>query len=185
MRCDDSDMKIVPDKPSELFDSSEGAASAFVRERDNGNMEKARLLGIRFAGELTAETKGASLFGTGEPEPLQIQEQRKILFSYIVHSVVNDIAPNSIVAQSAISAFYETVNGISPEIYAMITDSAVYSLYIHSDRTAPGDANALGRVFAHLCGRAQDEVFIRRAEQLVAYLIAYCTQVALAAQMIR
>lgn len=33
MRFDDSDIKIAPDDPSEVFDTSEGAAAAFAREK--------------------------------------------------------------------------------------------------------------------------------------------------------
>ena len=31
MRCDDSDMKIMPERVSKVFDSAEGAAVAFAR----------------------------------------------------------------------------------------------------------------------------------------------------------
>ena len=65
MRFDDSDIKIAPDDPSEVFDTSEGAAAAFAREKANGNMEKARALGVQFAAELTADERGIVYFGIG------------------------------------------------------------------------------------------------------------------------
>ncbi len=185
MNCDDSDMKIVPEKPSEIFDSSEGAANAFVREKSNGNMEKARLLGIQFAQELTAKSKGVTLFGAGEFDNSHTIKQRKVMFAYIVNKVIEDIAPNSIVTQSALSAFYDTIQETSPEIYQMITDTAAYSLYILSDRAAPDDPCAIGRVFAQLCGKEGDPVFVRYGCELAGYFTMYCTQVALRAQMIR
>ena len=61
MPYDDSDMKIAPNDPSELFDSSEGAATAFMRETQNGNMEKAKQL----AAQLIADAKASiAVFGT-------------------------------------------------------------------------------------------------------------------------
>ena len=65
MRCDDSDMKIMPERVSKVFDSAEGAAVAFAREKANGNMDKARALGLRFAQELICKEGGLTSFGVG------------------------------------------------------------------------------------------------------------------------
>jgi hypothetical protein len=185
MQYDDSDMKIVPDRPSELFDSSEGAANAFVREKNNGNMEKAHQLGIRFAQELTNESSGIPFFGTGKFDNEETLRQRKVLFAYIVHQVIDDIAPNSIVAQSALSAFHETIQESMPEIYKTITDTLTFSLYILSSRSAPDDPRAIGKVFAQLCQRADDPIFVDYGKELAEYFIMHCTQVVLDAQLIR
>ena len=135
VNCDDSDIKIVPDKPSKVFDMSEGAAYAFIREKTNGNMEKARALGKRFAGELTAGRTGVAQFGVGAFDDQDTLAQRNVLFAFIVGRVIEEMAPNSIVAQSAMSAFYETIERTSPEIYRQISDSAALSLYIFSARS--------------------------------------------------
>ena len=103
VNCDDSDIKIVPDKPSKVFDMSEGAAYAFIREKTNGNMEKARALGKRFAGELTAGRTGVAQFGVGAFDDQDTLAQRNVLFAFIVGRVIEEMAPNSIVAQSAMS----------------------------------------------------------------------------------
>ena len=137
VNCDDSDIKIVPDKPSKVFDMSEGAAYAFIREKTNGNMEKARALGKRFAGELTAGRTGVAQFGVGAFDDQDTLAQRNVLFAFIVGRVIEEMAPNSIVAQSAMSAFYETIERTSPEIYQQISDSAALSLYIFSARSTP------------------------------------------------
>ena len=98
VNCDDSDIKIVPDKPSKVFDMSEGAAYAFIREKTNGNMEKARALGKRFAGELTAGRTGVAQFGVGAFDDQDTLAQRNVLFAFIVGRVIEEMAPNSIVA---------------------------------------------------------------------------------------
>ncbi|MEM1484087.1 hypothetical protein V6615_04300 [Oscillospiraceae bacterium PP1C4] len=186
MNYDDSDMKIVPDRPSEIFDTSEGAANAFVREKSNGNMDKARVLGTQLAIELTAESKGgATLFGVGAFDNEHTVKQRKVMFAYVVKKVIEDMAPNSIVAQSALSAFYETIQQTSPEIYELATDTAAFSLYNLSARTSPEDPCAIGNVFALLCDREDDPVFVRYGCELASYFTMYCTQVALRVQMIR
>lgn len=185
MGYDDSDMKIVPNDPSELFDSSEGAANAFLRETQNGNMEKARTLGAQFAGELTGERKGIVSFGVGDFDDDTTLLQRKVMFAYVVNQVLEELAPTSIVAQSAISAFQMAIRRDGPELYDPITDSAVISQYILAVRTMPDDKSAVGKVFARLCGRGEDPLFVRYGCELASYFTMYCTQVALRMQLVR
>ena len=185
MQNDDSDMKIAPDRPSELFDLSEGAASAFVREKSNGNMEKARLLGQSLAAELGREPGGLPYFGVGAFDDGKSLDQRRLLYAYVVSRVIEDTAPNSIVAQSALSAFYSQVQRETPEYYPAVTDSAALSLYILAGRSEPDDYNALGRTFARLCGREEDPVFCRYGRELALYFAVKCTQAVLRAQMVR
>lgn len=182
---DDSDMKIVPNDPSELFDSSEGAATAFLRETQNGNMEKARKLGAQFAAELTAGDRGIVNFGVGAYDDESTLLQRSVLFAYIVNQVVEDLAPASIVAQSAMSSFYSCLQEYSPQVYERITDAAVFSMYILSVRSAPDDPCAVGNVFARLCGREGDKVFVRYGCELANYFNMYCTQLVLRMQLVR
>ena len=183
---DDSDIKIAPDRPSQVFDLSEGAANAFVREKNNGNMEKARQLGELLAGELTAGTGGIPYFGVGAFDDPQSLSQRRLLYAYVVSRVIEDTAPNSIVAQSALSAFYDRIQREAPEYYEAVTDSAALSLYILAGRSNPEDYAALGRVFARLCGREEgDEVFVRYGAELAIFYSVKCTQAALRMRMVR
>ena len=92
MPYDDSDMKIAPNDPSELFDSSEGAATAFMRETQNGNMEKAKQLGAQFAAELSAGDRGIVNFGVGAYDDGATLLQRSVLFAYVVNQFVEDFA---------------------------------------------------------------------------------------------
>lgn len=185
MQFDDSDMKIAPDRISEVFDMSEGAANAFVREKSNGNMDKARKLGQQFAAELIAPSKGATLFGVGAFDNDSTMAQRKVLFAYVVNRVVEDMAPNSIVAQSILSSFYESVRQQSEKLYDLINDTAAFSLYILSHRSTPEKSEAVGRVFAQLCNKEEDPVFIRYGAELTDYFMMYCTQIMLRMQLIR
>ena len=151
MRFDDSDIKIAPDDPSEVFDTSEGAAAAFAREKANGNMEKARALGVQFAAELTADERGIVWFGIGAFDSAETLSQRKVLFSYLVGRVIEDMAPNSIVAQSAMSAYYDELQRVSGETYGLVSDSAALSLYILAGCLR---ASAAGRTTRSLSGTA-------------------------------
>ena len=185
MKFDDSDMKIAPDRISKVFDMSEGDANAFVREKSNGNMDKARKLGQQFAAELTAPMKGVTLFGIGAFDNQRTMDQRKVLFAYIVNLVTQDMAPNSILAQSVLSSFYDSVQYQSTELHELITDSAAYSLYILAHRSSPGNPEEIGKVFAQLCDRDEDPIFIHYGAELANYFMMYCTQLTLRMQIVK
>lgn len=182
---DDRDMKIMPDKPSKVFDLSEGAANAFAREKANGNMSKAREIGQQFADELAAGAKGVAMFAVGAYDTEDTLRHRQVLYSFIVSHVIEDMCPNSIVAQSALSAFNETVQEKLPQEAERISDTGVLSLYILAARMAPDDYYELGRVFAECCGHKDDEIYIGYGSELAAYYANYCTQVILRAQLVR
>lgn len=185
MKFDDSDMKIASHHMNKTVDMSEGAANTFVREKSNGNTEKARRLGKQFAAELTTTRKGATLFGIGAFDNQRTMDQRKVLFAYIVNRVTNDMTPNSILSQSVLSSFYESVKQQSEELHELITDAAAFSLYILAHRSSPGNAEEIGKVFAQLCDREEDPVFIHYGAELSNYFIMYCTQLMLRMQLIK
>lgn len=183
MRQDDSDIKIMPDKPSAIFDSAEGAANAFLRETHNGNMEKAKVLGGQLAAELSVNRDGANLFGADSDKNMTFQ--RKVLYCYLVTRVVEDLSPNSMVAQSALAAFQDALQKDEPDIYDYIMNPTVFSQYILAARNVVEDTAAIGRVYAHLCGKADDELLARHGSELTKYFTMYCTELLMRIQMVR
>lgn len=181
---DDSDMKIAGQVPKDGHDALEGEVDAFVREKTNGNIERAQKAGKLFAQALTSADQDSTVyFGIGEMDDAVTLRQRRILFSYIVNRVIAELAPNSIVAQAALSSFYEQTRKASEEIYQQINDSLAFSLYIFSYRSA-GDMKAAARVFAQLCGKEGDRVFIQYGQELGAFFARFCTETILALEMV-
>ena len=79
----------------------------------------------------------------------------------------------------------DEVQSALPEVYERITDSAAFSMYILSDRAAPDDPCAIGRVFARLCGHGKEALFERYGCELAEYFTMYCTQLLLRIHLIR
>lgn len=119
--------------------------------------------GSSLPAELTADERGIVWFGIGAFDSAETLSQRKVLFSYLVGRVIEDMAPNSIVAQSAMSAYYDELQRVSGETYGLVSDSAALSLYILAGRSSPDDiarsagcsrASAAGRTTRSLSGTA-------------------------------
>lgn len=149
----DEDMKIVPDlSPACPHRESDEAAGDFIRHRDNGNIQRARELGEQFAHSMKALESAA-----GDPVVLA---QKKVLYAFVVNKVIEETAPDSILAQAALSSFYQAVQQIAPEDYATISDSVAFSLYILADRGRRNRSqDTPGEVFAELCGQRGREEY--------------------------
>ncbi len=183
--CDDSDMKILSGRPSQKFDTGEGAATAFTREKANGNLEKARRLGAKFAEDLLRNGSSKALFGVGAFDDDTTITQRRVMFAYVVNQVIGDTAPNSMVGQSALSAFYEEARNQSQEIYEQINDSAAFSQYLLAARYQPEDPCAIGKVFSRLCGRENEALFVEYGCELADFFTRYCAREALEIRWVR
>lgn len=150
---EDADMKIADNSqlsPGQS-DGGEAAAHEFIRQRGNGNVAKAKFLGATLA-------EGLAQFNVPSGDKA-LADQKKVLYSFVVNKVIEERSPNSILAQAALSSFYQTVQEDDPEASQIISDSVAFSLYILADRGRRNrEQDTPGEVFADLCGmRGREE----------------------------
>ncbi len=162
---DDSDIKIAGQETMLEEDAEDTAvAEEYLRERENGNIERARQLGRTLATELFNCDEVLNLGYDRSESPL-VLTQRRILFSFVVGRAIDELIPNSILADTAVSVFYDVIKE-KPAVYGEINDAAAISLYMLTSR-APGlDACAVGRVFAKLCGREGSRLYAKMGSGL-------------------
>ncbi len=155
---DDSDIKIAPENPSDAFrGSSENERETideFVRQRRIGNIALAHQLGEIFKDDLLICTDEEMKHISGVERGL-CGRQLKILFSYAVNRAIGKNSPNSMVAHTAMSRFYDSVQLADVDSYNAINESGAFSMYLYVGRSEEGEAEAIGDVFAGLCGAQQ------------------------------
>ena len=123
---------------------------------DYGNLEKNRQMG-----ELLAQTLvGDSSRLAGDP----CYRQKLVLLSFLVSDELEAGLTDGILLKSAAAAFRNKVEELDPEIFAVITDSTAFTLYILHDRKVGDDQ--CGKVLAELCERDGDENLIREGNTL-------------------
>ena len=147
----DEDIKIAPDSMSELFapvDTAQDAADAFVQQRSNGNIARARRLGKKLARALPHSIAKCKQL----PQTPQVLRQVQLLYTYLVFTTIQEQSPNSILAQTALRVYQQAVQAASAEAYDAAVDSAGFTLY----RLAQRRGEAPGSVFAELCGHPDD-----------------------------
>ncbi len=139
--AEDEDVKIFAGSGScNAFAEDDGAAE-FVRERDNGNLDKARQLGCALAGQL------GRLWRPGD-SGLRL-DQKKVLFAYAVARVAEQQCAGSVLRQAVVGEFQREVCARRPRDGSIIQDSAAFTKYLLAERSG---TEALGQVFAELCG---------------------------------
>lgn len=155
----DEDIKIYGEgmlSPGEPGD--EEAAVRYVAHRKNGNMEKTRQLG-----ELLAQTLVGDASRLAED---CYKPQKLVLLSFLVSDELSAALSDGMLRQSAAAAFRRRVEELDPEVFAIITDSAAFSLYLLHDRRVGDDQ--CGQVLAELCGREEDGALIEAGNALAA-----------------
>lgn len=184
---DDSDMKFADDL-SELAaafssDDSEETARRFRAHRDNGNLERAQRIGRLLANELL-QKESAALWGIDDVESMLMIRQRKLLFVFVADQVLEELLPDSLLAQSAQNTFYNKLKRVEPALYDAVRADGAFSLYLVCCKDGLTDCDGIGKVFAGLVGRAEDYVIRQFGETLYKYFRDVCEKIVAAERMI-
>ena len=153
----DEDIKIANGsfKKTPMEDQAEQAARDFLRQRDIGNIDRARSLGKFYADSLWSTA--SEMFAVEDSKMSQQEKHHVILLcSYLINRIIAECSPNSIVAQTVLNAFYTSVEERSETLYRHISDTATFSLYILNERTG-GDYRQVGEIFSRQCGYEGNE----------------------------
>ena len=154
-------------------DQAEQAAQEFLRQKQLGNVDKARQLGTSFAELLWGHAQELIM---GEGNLLQLEvHHRLLLCSYAVCRVVSEASPNSIVAQTALSRFYSAVEERSNVLNRHVSDTAAFSLYILSERSKD-DIAEIGKIYAKLIGNDGNADKIAQGNEVFICFYDKCTR---------
>ncbi len=170
-------MRIAPDDLSVLkrqADNSDDYALCYLRQKANGNIEKAKQLAERFMGDmLLLESKNC--FGTAKVEMNKLMTQLEILFVYAVNQAINDCAPNAIIAQTILNSFYDRLKEADPAVYRLLDDTGIFSYYILCSRSPNCTSTDIGNTFAKACGCDGDSDMVRTGSHYYEEIYDRCT----------
>ena len=171
----DHDMKIAPESMSEtlqLQDLGESIRQELADQQQKGNVDMAKELGEQLALLMT------SLVNI-EGEMTDLAKEKAVLFSFTVNKVIEELALNSIVAQTALSCFYQHLECNSGGLYDTISDSIAFSLYISATKGLRA-GGTIGGVFAKLLDKEKDSCTMALGNALFAEYYNHCSKLLLA-----
>lgn len=176
--CEDKDIKIAGNRPSESVKEhaeAEKVAEEFGREKQNGNIDRARALGVEMAGELIRVGEEAS-FGADISGNFQLSLQRKILLAFSATVTFEKYCVSSVAARTAHSVFYNTLQDTLPDLYHELSDTSAFSFYYLAYRRGSEVERRIGQTFAMLCSHDGDPVYQELGEALYCWFTAVTEQ---------
>lgn len=172
----DEDIKIVTGSFSgthRLEDAGDTEAQEFLHQKELGNIEQARELGIRYAQAILELDAGPLAKEIQGKAPL-VQHHQYLLYSHLVSRMIAEESPNSILAQTSLNVFYNAIEDRSGDMHKHLCDMAGLSLYILCERSHQHSSSEIGAVFAQLCGKPGDADWAAYGKQLCETLDLFC-----------
>lgn len=157
MKPNDDDIKI-------FHPAKKGGAGADLAElallmdtyRSNGNMDKAKALGEKLA-DISPETicpKDAAKLNTNEVRLL------RALMVFSAQISLHKYLPHQMLSSQAINAMYAKIAKNHPGLFENISDGSSYTFYYLSVRKNKNVEENIGKNYAMLCDRDDDEYYI-------------------------
>ncbi len=167
---DDSDVKIAGDRPAADLSNREDASANddYLIEKENGNVERAKLLGRNLA-KILSKDFADECMSKLEPdsEDARTKTQVLLLFAFAIDRGLNTHVPNATLINTAHTSFFNTLQEISSDVYDQISDTGAYSLYmLCARREGAGVCRSIGESFAKLCGKEGDVALSSTGEMI-------------------
>lgn len=162
---DDHDIKIFTSSQRSLeFAEAERVVAELERERQNGNLARARKLGARLAEEVAKIGEPENIFGSliGKDEDEQAQstlQQRKFLLAFAIESSVAVYAPSKLIGTTILNTYYDILSTCAKDFYDTVSFAGAFSLYYLDLRRGVKVSRAIGETFAKLCGKEGDAAY--------------------------
>ena len=169
---DDSDMKIVG-KKIQPMDESDIEAILYEHERENGNLEKAHSIGRFFADALL--NKEGFAYEKNRASDFEARN-RSILFAFTADRVLSTFMPNHIIARSAQNEFFDEIRRRDIGLYESVSRSGAFSMYLLCRRRGDGRYTGVGKVYADVLRKPENESTIAFGDGLYEKYFDFCIE---------
>ncbi|MGP1361921.1 MAG: hypothetical protein ACTTK5_05775 [Candidatus Fimenecus sp.] len=138
-------------------------------ERSNGNLAKAKNLGLNLANifidEKSINEGLQELIGTLETNK-EILFQIRILMVFGAEREIGRLLKKALLCSTAINALHDKIHDDNLNFYNKFSDGAEYSFYYLALKSSGDIVKSIGRSFAMLCGRENDFRYKELGEKL-------------------
>ena len=165
MKNNDEDIKIFhPKKTGGAGSDLMHLAALTDIYRRNGNMEKAVKLGEAFAAIVPEEEFPRDAAKLKNNELMQLRS----LMSFAAQVALQKYMPHSMLATQAVNAMFEKLKEESPGMFKNISDGSSFTFYYLALRKQENIEEEIGKNFAMLCDRDNDDYFVALGSKVYA-----------------
>lgn len=172
--CQDHDMKIVGEKPSDDVKKNKelyGDLAEYEKQKSNGNISKAKEVGKELAADFVSVCKKDELT-ISENDSESLITQKVLLLSFTVMAGLEEFCPNITVANAARTAFFDELHLLDKELFEKSSDTGAFSFYYLSFRRGTEVDRRVGQTFAMLCSHDGDPIYQELGEALYCWFLS-------------
>ena len=163
----ENDVKIYVSKKEMNKNTSEFAGNfdAVMRNRANGNIDKARRLGESLA-TMTPTSDGDGIFVNLKDHlspkffVQDILYQIRVLLVFACETILQIELPSELLSTTAISSMYHAIEEGTPGFYSNISNGAAFTFYYLAVQKGGDISENIGEAFAMLCSVKNKESFV-------------------------
>ena len=172
---EDEDIRIAgaEDDDADTDAEAEREAAELLRQRETGNLDRARALGAQLARALS-DMDGAVGFGQDARETPAVRAQRRLLFAFTVAYAIDEFVPGQVLQDVTLGMFYEALEENMPAFYGELDGSGAFTFYWLCVRNGGNVAAEIGRRFAMLASQSGDAVVEGMGEAL---FLRFCDEI--------
>lgn len=168
MKMCDEDIKIARPKGSKIGIDTKSVPDVqeeYDRENANGNLSRARELGVSLAHEVV-DKMGTFTMEDEESGNIEMDVQRGLLMTFAATVVLEKMPSSSVVSLAAKNSFNAEIEKLSPVLYGAVGDSGAFSFYYLAYRRGADIERRIGQTFAMLCSHDGDPVYQELGEAI-------------------
>ena len=172
--AEDDDIKIAPDSfaPRPPREENDRILSAYIEEKRNGNLNKAKILGKRFA-QIVSDISFKDFPELKDADGDTLRHA-VILNAFTVNSSFENLIPNQISAQVAVNTFLEELEFFHPKLWEDINETGAFSLYLLALRAGEDVKEAVGTRFSELVKNGYDAETAALGSELYERFYRFC-----------
>ncbi len=160
------DIKIADlSKGTSKKNEHEKVMDEYSRESANGNIEKAKALGVALAEEVVRHLDSFPV-DDEETDNVILSVQRGIMMTFAAVVAMEENIISEVVHQTAENSFNAELEKLSPDIYKAVSDSGAFSFYYLAYRRGTEVVRRMGQTFAMLCSHDGDPVYHELGEAI-------------------
>ena len=165
MRSNDDDIKIFHPKIKETPASDlTSIAGVMDKHRANGNSAKADILGERLADYKPEDLSPDDVKKISNKELMQL----RALMVFAAQIAMHKYLPHKILSAQAVNSMYEKIEQTSPGFFRNISDGSSFSFYYLAVRKNENVEEEIGKDYAMLCDRDDNEYLIDLGKRVYA-----------------
>ncbi len=171
--CEDKDIKIVGERPSETVRQHAAKKAAAVKAAA-ADSAAGKLLGREIAAEYIKA--GKTSFSDTENDDSHMMMQRLLLLSFAVTVGFESFCSDDSVAGIAQKSFLDTLRRDAPELYTYSSDTGAFSFYFLAYRRGTDVVRRIGQTFAMLCSHDGDPIYQELGETIYCWFSSIIEQ---------